>query len=256
MRGNVADTGNPVAMAPLYHNRIDRFNLYTREMDGRTLRFHNQGYPTFGFAYMRAYSRSKPSNIITGSESMEQIYLGVDDFMYHLHWRSDPDVGGFWDDKVRIGDQNFVSPPTAVTITPGRVDLFGVTPEKSVVHKSYQNSTEAWTGWNNLGGNFTSLISAIVVQGTNHIELWGLQPDGTLWHRPGNGTHWPVSWDSHKGNFISAPALVSSCPGVYHVFAIGTDHTVKHARYQENPAGWNPAYQSWNSLGGAMQAFA
>ncbi len=258
MRDNIADSGNPVAMGPAWQVETDRYNIYTRTMDGYELTIYNikEDPQRFASTYLKVYAKSSPINIVTGPNSMELFYIGLDDYLHHFHWVSDPKYGGgFWDNEKIIGNQKFVSPPTAVTNALGRVDVFGVGPDQSVMHNSYQKSSDAWTGWEQLGGRFTSSISAVVTQGTNHIELWGLGPDGALWHRGGNGSHWPVNWDSHKGRFISAPALVSPSAGVYDVFAIGSDGAVKHARHTETPDTWEPGYRMWDSLGGSMRAF-
>ena len=221
-----------------------------------------EGYPDrFAYGYWNSYyAKSSPINVITGSVSMEIFYIGPDDYMHHWHWDQDED-GYMWMDQDKIGDQKFISPPTTVTNAPGCVDVFGIAPDRTVMHNFYQNSTNAWTGWKQLGTRrFASVLSAIVPQGSKQIELWGLGEDGELWHRGGGGggadKSWPVDWDSHKGNFISAPILVSPAVGVYEVFAIGTDGAVKHARHIETPETWKPAYRAWDSLGGSLKTFS
>lgn len=255
----IEEAGNPVAMSPMWARSVDRYNLYTRKTNGEILTIYNiEGYPDrFACGYWSGfYAKSSPINIITGSVSMEIFYIGLDDYMYHWHWSKDDDDSWIYQDK--IGDQKFISSPTIVTNAPGCVDVFGIASDRTVMHNSYQNSTNAWTGWKQLGTRrFASALSAIVPQGSKQIEVWGLGEDGGLWHCGGGGADnsWPVDWDSYKGNFISAPTLVSPAAGVYEVFAIDTNGAVKHARHIETPDTWKPAYQAWDSLGGSMKAF-
>ena len=253
----IEEAGNPVAMSPILGSAVSRYDLHTRQTNGEILTFSNiENHPDqFACGYWSDYyAKSSPINIITGSVSMEIFYIGLDDYMYHWHWTEDD--GFLWMYQDKIGDQKFISPPTAVTNAPGCVDVFGIAPDQTVMHNSYQNSTDAWTGWKQLGTRrFSSALSAIVPQGSKQIELWGLGTDGALWHRGGADNRWPVDWDSHGGNFISAPTLVSPAAGVYDVFAIGTDGAVKHARHIETPETWKPAYRAWDSLGGFLKAF-
>lgn len=257
MHSNIADAGSPVAMGPIYRFETARYDLHTRKTDGFELTIYNvaEDPHLFGTYNFKHEAKSSSNCIITSSSSMEMFYIGLDDYMYHFHWFDSPSY--YWADEKVIGDQKFISPPTAVTNAPGRVDVFGIAPDQTVMHNSYQSSSNAWTGWEQLGKRrFTSSISAVVTRGTNNIELWGLGPDGALWHRGGDGDRWPVDWDSHRGSFISAPALISPAEGVYDVFAVGSDRTLKHARRTETPASWAPGFGVWNSLGGSLEAFA
>lgn len=253
MQDKITDAGNPVALGPHWGLESDRYNLYTRDLDGEALLIYNfEDSPRkFGTAYGRDLVKGSPIEVTTGLGTKEIVQVGLDDHFFHCHWNGD-----WYLHKQIIGEQKFISSPTVLTNAPGRVDVFGIAPDQTVMHNSYQNSSDEWTGWEQLGTlRFASSISAVVPQGNNQIELWGLGLDGALWHRYGNGSHWPVDWDSHKGSFISAPALISSSQGVYDVFAIGTDRQVKHARHIQTTDTWKPAYQTWNSLGGDMHGF-
>ena len=251
----IAESGYPLAMKPLWPPAEDRWDLCSRRTDGYTVTYYNTANPSqFGYNTFRKYIKSPAVTIISGSGSMERFWIGLDDRVYHAHWVEGP--FSRWEDNGVIGGQKITSPLTAVSNAPGRVDVFGLASNQTVMHNSYQNTSNTWTGWEQLGSSrFTSAISAIIPQGTKQIELYGRGEDGAFWHRYGNGSHWPVSWDSHKGNFTSAPALISASDGSYDVFGIGTDGTVKHAHHLEVPDTWTPGYQAWNSLGGSWQTF-
>ena len=256
MTGNIADAGNALAMAPAWGRPTERYDLNTRETDGFVLTLYNieEDPERFGIAFFREYAKAPPITIHSGPLSMDLFFIDMDDYIHHFHFIYDPYPR--WDDGRILGDENFISPPTPVSIAEGRVDIFGIAPDQTVMYNTYQSSNNKWTGWKQLGSRrFVSSISAVVPKGTNHIELWGLGLDGALWHRGYDGTHWPVDWDSHKGRFISAPAVISPSVGVYDVFAIGTDGALKHARHIETPDSWKPAYRGWNSLGGSLMGF-
>lgn len=257
VESDIANAESAIDPGPVLGSRSSQWDLYVRETDASIVKFWSfPEYPDeYAAHYFHSYAKSAPINIITGSASQELFYIGLDDHVYHHHWLK-LSYGSKWEKSKVIGDQQLISPPTVATIAPGRVDVFGIAPDQSVVHNSYQNSSKTWAGWTQLGTRrFASSISAIVPQGSNQIELWGLGTDGALWHRGGDGDRWPLDWDSHKASFISAPALVSSAAGVFDVFAIGTDGAVKHARYIEPTETWIPGYREWNSLGGSLYAF-
>lgn len=218
------------------------------------MRFNNYHRTTLSFNRdeIHEFSKAPPVDVVHDQSKMELFYIGSDDKIHHL--RRGEWGASTWARLGTVGDETFISPPTPVSIEPGRVDLFGIVPNRTVLYHTYQNGE--WTGWKRLGTRrFASAISAIVPQGTNHIELWGLGEDGALWHRGYNGTHWPVDWDSHKGSFISAPALLSPSANVYDVFAIGSDGALKHARRNDTSDTWTPAYRAWESLGGSLHAW-
>ena len=249
----VIDAGSPTAMGPVWDLNTDRYDLHLRKLDGYAITIYNlqEDRTRFGSNFYQEYAKSTPLAVYNGVDKLEFFHTGLDDYFYHAHfdWA---DSGGWYYTRA-IGSQKFISPPAAVNST-GGVHVFGIAPDHTVRYNVFSNRGEAWTGWRQLGSRgFASAISAIIPQGGIQVELWGLGTDGELWHRSGEGDNWTADWVSHKGSFISAPALVSSAPGVYDVFAIGSDGTLKHAR--NNAGQWTPAYPNWESLGGYWKAF-
>lgn len=239
--GGIAESGNAVAMALLWDRQTSRYDLETRSIDGSTTYIYNIESRPGRFAVIHDPPILKASAVttITGVNLQEVVYVGSDDYMYHFHWIIE---GFYWEQPVVIGQHKFISAPATATNALGELHVFGITPDQTVMQNTFRGG---WTGWRQLGTRrFASAISAVVTQGGTQIELWGLGTDGALWHRSGDGNEWPVDWDSHGGNFISAPTLVSSTKGVYDVFAISNDGTVKHARRNETSSAWVPSYGS------------
>ena len=259
MKTNVLDAGYAAALGPFWGVELDRYDLHSRERNGHTTGLYNDNTnPNNIWRYDSPYiAKSSEIDIVTGFDSRELLHVGLDDLMYHVHWMGQKIDD--WHDYGSIGNQKLLSPPAVVSNALGCIDVFGIAPDYNVVYNSYRrlNKTRGnWTGWKNLGSrHFTSSISAVIPQGTNRIELWGLDLDGALWHRTGSDNNWPLDWVSPGGNFISAPTLVSPSRGVYDVFAIDVDGTVKHVRHTETPDAWIPGYGVWESLGGSMKAF-
>lgn len=143
-----------------------------------------------------------------------------------------------WKDWADVDNQNQTSStsPTLVATNLGRLDAFTVD-NGSVIQNVYENKT--WLGWKVLGGSISSVVSAVVVKGTGSIELYGLGPKSTYMHRSNSkGDNWPVAWDSHGGNYTSAPALVSSCDAIYDVFGIENKH-IQQARFNATNNSWS-----------------
>ena len=244
----VEDTGSVVSH---YEGRADVFTR--RADDSRLMHIYKHDSPDnkyWGYAFFPEYPKAPPAAVIPGPYKAELLWIGTDDYVHHWHrlprtWAPEP---------TTLGTQKVSSSLTVVSNAEGRVDLFALAPDRSVVHNSYQDAAGVWTGWETLGGSFRSSISAVVRKGSNTIELFGLGSDNAFWHRAGNGTHWPATWVSHRGGFKSAPTLVSSCPGEYDVFGIGNDRKVYNSHWSET-AGWTPSVGQWTPLGGSFQDF-
>ena len=244
----VQDTGSVVSE---YAGRV---GVFTRTADtGEIIHIYKHDYDKrWGFAYFREFPKASPALVIPGPYKVDMVFVSTDDCVHHYH----SFYGRFQQTPTILGTQKVSSSLTAVSNADGRVDIFALAPDKSVVHNSYQDTDGTWTGWETLGAKkFESSISAVVRQGTNTIELFGLGSDKALWHRAGNGSHWPVDWVSHGGGFKSAPALVSPCPGEVDVFGIGNDKRVWYSYWTEMD-GWKPSLGQWTSLAGSLQGFS
>ncbi|MCJ1255636.1 hypothetical protein MMC24_003453 [Lignoscripta atroalba] len=230
---------------------LRRVDVYSRQSDKSIVSVYSNDIRRWYKSLYRRYSESDPVVIVIENFMRHMLILGMDGRIWHSYA-----YFGTWVHDISTGTETFISPPTVVSNEERRLDAFAVATDKTVMHNVYLADNDAWSGWVKLGDHtFTSSISAVVVQGSNDIELYGVGTDNALWHRSGNGSSWPVAWDSHHGNFTSAPALVSSCPGMVDVFAIGADKDVLHARWNGNNKTWKPEYRSWESLGGALKAF-
>ena len=231
-----------------------RIDVYTRKVaNNETISFYNTERNSrrwINLFYGGLVAKEPPVAIVTGRYTMDMMILGKDGRIWHNH-----DFMGGHSGFSSIGDQTFISNPSVVSISSGRVDIFAIAPDKSAMHNSFQHMTGVtdgvWSGWERLSGTFDSPLTAVGIKETNTIYVFGISRTGALWHREGNGSVWPGTWQSHNGAFVNAPAAVSSCPDTLDVFGLGGDMAVWHQR--RGPAGvWTPGVGSWESLQGSL----
>ena len=127
----------------------------------------------------------------------------------------------------------------------------------------------AWGRRQPLGGVLASAPSA-AQDGNGDMHLFGLGPDGTVWHRrlaqPDSATPPPLppavvtppsQWGSLGGELDSAPVAALRADGLVSVLAGGVDGQL-YLKSQEaksadgSASGWG----AWRSLGGPIRAFA
>src|SRR5689334_17758289 len=103
-------------------------------------------------------------------------------------------------------------------------------------------TTEAWSGWESLGG---FLISAPAVSSwaSGRLDVFALGQDHALWHKWFDGG-WS-GWESLGGYLTTAPAAVSWSNGRIDVFGRGSDNALYHKWFD---GGWS----GWESLGGTL----
>jgi hypothetical protein len=116
-----------------------------------------------------------------------------------------------------------------------RLDLFGLGLDYAMYHKTFlgEFDRDELSGWQNLGGVFTSAPSAIVAA-PGRIDVFGLGMDHALYtkrfvkqHIIG---HWTPDWERLGGTFTSAASLVSRSPGSIDLFVRGADFTLRGNR--------------------------
>jgi hypothetical protein len=111
--------------------------------------------------------------------------IGDNDAMYHKFWG--PSGGSYqplWTPSFEDLGAQFVSPPSIASWGPGRVDIFGIGMNKTVLHKHWNGSK--WTpdgqNWEDLGGNMNSCVQAVSVK-SGRIDLFVLGNENTLRHK-------------------------------------------------------------------------
>jgi hypothetical protein len=144
--------------------------------------------------------------------------------LFHQWWdgtqSNSEDLGGSIFSPVCA--TSWVQSPRLGGPKPYRIDVFALDVHSALIHNSQQQG-QAWTGWNSLGGVYTSPPSA-VSWGPGRIDVFMLGQNHALFHNGnfGNSEGNFNGEDSRGGqNLISQPAAVSSAPGRLDVFVIG-----------------------------------
>ena len=230
-----------------------RIDVYTRNLaTNESVSFYNIDRHSGRWfkLHQGGIAKEPAAAIVTGTYTMDYFLLGTDNRIWHNH-----DYWGRHSGLYSVGDQTFLSKPTVVSVSDGRVDIFAIAQDKSAMYNTFQHMTNTtdgvWTGWRSLGGYFDSSLTAVGLKETNTISVFGTSSNGALWYREGNGSVWPGDWQGHSGVFVNTPAAVSSCRGTLDVLGLGRDMAVWHQR--RGPAGsWTPGLKNWESLQGSL----
>ncbi len=103
-------------------------------------------------------------------------------------------------------------------------------------------TTQAWSGWESLGGYLTTAPTA-VSWSNGRIDVFGRGSDNALYHKWFDGG-WS-GWESLGGTLTSGPGASSWASGRLDLFVRGTDNAMYHKWFQ---SGWS----GWESLGGGL----
>jgi hypothetical protein len=133
---------------------------------------------------------------------------------------------------------------------PNDLHIFGVGTDNQMWHQVWNGY--AWTGWEGLGGVFTSAPAA-ASWGQDRVDVFAVGADKQMYHKGWSGdgvtNSWSPSqttWDALGGVFAGAPAVASWGQNRLDVFAIGMNTEMYHASYDGNQ------WSAWESLGGGF----
>ena len=107
----------------------------------------------------------------------------------------------------------------AVSWGPGRIDLFWVDDDSSLVHRAFQDG--AWGTPESLGGTLISPPAA-TAWAVDQLQVFAIFPDGALWNRYWDGERWH-DWESLGGELTGPPAASSWGADRIDVWASGRD---------------------------------
>ena len=115
---------------------------------------------------------------------------------------------------------------------PGRIDLFWVDDDSSLVHRVFQDG--AWGTPESLGGTLISPPAA-TAWAADELQVFAIFPDGELWNRYWDGDDWH-DWESLGGDLTGRPAASSWDADRIDVWDIGKDGGLWH-RWWEGRTG-------------------
>ncbi len=153
-----------------------------------------------------------------------------------------------------------VDTPAVVEVSPSRVDLFGVSPDRRVFQNIVINNSGN-TSWNNLGGSATSNVTAISrLPGT--VDLFVLGLDGGVWTKRWNGSSWEPSqtgWTPVGGLFQGQISAVSWDQNRIDLFGLGQGGLSSSSVFQmtwTSENGWSGPFNLFGTVVGGVTAIS
>jgi hypothetical protein len=110
-----------------------------------------------------------------------------------------------------------------------RIDLFGLGLDYAMYHKMFWGSFDQddLSGWQNLGGVFTSAPAAINWAGSR-VDVFGVGMDHAMYTKTRvSGDAWSPNWLRLGGTFTSTATMVSHTSNQLDIFARGADFTLR-----------------------------
>lgn len=192
---------------------------------------------------------SGPSAVSWGPNRFDLFAVGDSGSVQHKYWTGSEWVG--WED---LGGPQFFEPPTAISWGPNRFDVFGVSVDGAVYHIAWDGSR--WLDWQSLGGDsFIGTVGAIS-WGPNRLDLVVLsRNDNGYYYKNWDGSRWNPDvqgWYPKQGKFASSPAVSSWGNNRLDIFGVDEEGKLLHQTWWGE--GWYPGPNTWESLGGPIQA--
>lgn len=129
-----------------------------------------------------------------------------------------------------------------------RLDLFGLGLDYAMYHKMFWGSFDQddLSGWQNLGGVFTSAPAAINWAGSR-VDVFGVGMDHAMYTKTRvSGDAWSGNWLRLGGTFTSAATMVSTTSTQLDIFARGADFTLRGNRTDGS------TWFGWQNHGGSL----
>jgi hypothetical protein len=145
----------------------------------------------------------------------------------------------------------------AVSWGPGRLDLFGLSPDGLVLHKAF-NGQDWWPGvdqWNPIGDRTIHRPVAVSVK-PNCLDVYAVGDDNHLWTKWWDGTAWGLGpgildWMDLGGELKCEPAVASWGPDRVDLFALPLNGSgVLLHKCWSAQAGWWPSAEGWDPMWG------
>ena len=174
--------------------------------------------------------------------------------MKHKYWDQDhwvPSQLG-WED---IKGGPFIGSPVASSSVPGRLDLWALNREGSLMH-AFSDGDTSFSEWEDFGGALSS-TPQVVHWRQGNADIVGKDKHGRYAYKSWDGGHWnpPGRQWAYKGEgFTSEPAIVSSDSGIFHIFGVSDDGMLKEQKWDGQQ--WLPSETGWYDLGSTRDPYS
>jgi hypothetical protein len=165
----------------------------------------------------------------------------ADNALWHRAW-----TGSSWGAWEDLGG-SLASGPSAVSWGSGRLDVVARGTDNSVLHWSWDASTDSQWHLDNLGGGINA-DPDISSWGPGRLDVFVRgASDNALWHKAWTGSSWGA-WENLGGGLKSGPGAVSWGANRIDVVARGSGESLWHKAW--TGTGWS----AWEDLGGGISS--
>jgi len=229
------------------NNRIDVFGVSPNASIWH--KFHTaQQFQPAGFENFLGKVSGTPSVVSWGENRLDYFVVGTNGSLYHRFWNWQGSVdNSSWTPwpyhEVLLGQNkggDFVSPVGTASWGEGRLDVVGLTKNGSYLHAYFDGHN--WQGWEDFGGNFSSVPAVVAWKGANRFDVFGTTVDGDILHKFWDGSRY-TEWEKFDGPFIGAPVASSWGSPNLDLWALRPDGSLFHAV-------WRLGWYGTENLGG------
>lgn len=194
--------------------------------------------------YLGGNWTTPPVAIVSAPNRVDFFALSTDYSVCHRSYNSAAVPGSQFSPEWEDLGGYLTSTPAVVSTAENRIDLFGLGPDQSMLHRSWDGS--AWGNWQELGGAFSTL-PVVVPDESGGFDIFARGLDFLIYH-----TNWKsnstAQWRKVGGGLLGEPIAASAPAAVrvkdhLFVFTTGSDSTVWYTIFDGEV--WRP----WSSLG-------
>lgn len=188
---------------------------------------------------------SAPAAVSWGQDRMDIFATSAEGVLYHKYFDGSswqPSGSDF--ESLAVGFDPWHS-ITACAWGPGRLDVFGLGPNKNVLHKYWDGSS--WqpvdSSTDNLGGQYSGSGVSAISWGPERLDVFGVDEQGYVQHMYWDGTRW-VGWELLGGpQFYDTPTATSWGKNRIDLTGVGVDGVVYHTAWDGSQ------WLSWEDMG-------
>ncbi|KAI3331295.1 hypothetical protein F4824DRAFT_299106 [Ustulina deusta] len=198
------------------------------------------------FERVPSESTNCPSVSSWGYGRLNLVWVNRSDRAVLHKWIDGGAWGPSWEDANDLGGDGDIDLVDTLSWGGNRLDIVGNALNGSFLHKAWTGTDyfPAGKGWEDLGGNFSSLPS-IGSWGENRLDIVGISAaTGSLLHKYWEGGEWSDWEDLEGGPFIGKPIASSWGSGRLDLWALDEGAGLNHKFWDGFK--WN----GWEKLGG------
>jgi hypothetical protein len=164
---------------------------------------------------------------------------------------------GSWSDFGPTGTTLKVVAVAAGRHLGGRIEVFAVMSDGSIMNKYETSPGGSWSGWNDFASAKTAVSASVGVHQDGRLEIFAVTPGGgvkNMYETVPDGA-WAGSWSNYgpTGTTLTVDAVTAArhAHGRLEVFAVMSDGSMMN-KYETSPGG---SWSGWNGYANAKTAY-